>query len=303
MRNAKELCAMLITRSLQDLNEDEEEIVVDYLENIGIETNLDMKPKELCYTLLDKIKDKRIPMTAYANSILNKEENKNIKLREERQEKDLERQRLKTQKNLENTKLPGCIPDDGDILSKGLYDLKVDPSLGVVQLNDGTAHYSSVISLSFELYQKIFLKHENPILEITNSKGYKTYSRIGEPHNGPSNLILVTPLVSTLLNFKEVDGGFVRLCIHLPEISKVDFTFYGNKNELDEILPFLINKLPSVINAFSYLSLGLILNTKINGREVKVRVDKLEDSDSRPIFAGLIRFSEGDLPFEITPDI
>jgi len=203
MRNAKELCAMLITRSLQDLNEDEEEIVVDYLENIGIETNLDMKPKELCYTLLDKIKDKKIPLTAYANSILSKEEN----IKFEREEKALDRQRLKTQKNLENTKLPGCIPDDGDILSKGLYDLKVDPSLGIIQLNDGTAHYSSVISLSNDLYQKIFLRHENPILEIINSKGYKTYSRIGEPHNGPSNLILLK-------------GGSLRLT---KEMSKLSF--------------------------------------------------------------------------------
>ena len=42
---------------------------------------------------------------------------------------------------------------------------------------------------------------------------------------------------------------------------------------------------------------------KINGREIEVRVDKLEDTDLRPIFAGLIPFSEGDLPFEITPDI
>ena len=37
-KNAKELCAMLITRSLKDLNEDEEEIVVDYLEKLRIKT-------------------------------------------------------------------------------------------------------------------------------------------------------------------------------------------------------------------------------------------------------------------------
>lgn len=41
-RNAKELCAMLITRSLKDLNDEEEEIVVDYLEKLKIKTKLSM---------------------------------------------------------------------------------------------------------------------------------------------------------------------------------------------------------------------------------------------------------------------
>jgi len=303
MRNAKELCAMLITRSLKDLNEDEEEIVVDYLEDLGIETDLDTKPKDLCYTLLTKIKDERVPLTAYANSILSKEKEKVIEKKKEIQEKDLVRKRFGEQKKLETTKLPGCVPSEDNIFSKNLYTLKSDPRVGIVNLNDGTAQYSSLISLSSDLYTKIFLDYSNPVIEITNSKGNKAYTRVGEPHDGSSELILVSPLISTLLNFKNVDGGFVRLCIHLPEISKVDFTFYGNKMELDEILPSLITKLPSVINAFSYLSLGMVLKTKINGREIEVRVDKLEDTDLRPIFAGLIPFSEGDLPFEITPDI
>lgn len=52
-KSAKELCAMLITRALKDLNEDEEEIVVDYLEKIGVKTKLTMKPRELCTLLLE----------------------------------------------------------------------------------------------------------------------------------------------------------------------------------------------------------------------------------------------------------
>lgn len=303
MRNAKELCAMLITRSLKDLNEDEEEIVVDYLEDLGIETDVDMKPKDLCYALLTKIKDEKVPLTAYANSILNKEKEKSVKKIKERQDTDLMKKRINEKTILESSKLPGCVASENNVFSKNLYTLKSDPRIGIVNLDDGTAQYSSLISLSSDLYTKIFLDYSSPVIEITNSKGNKAYTRVGEPHDGSSELILVSPLISTLLNFKGVDGGFVRLCIHLPEISKVDFTFYGNKTELNEILPNLINKLPSVINAFSYLSLGMVLKTKINGREIEVRVDKLEDIDSRPIFAGLIPFSEGDLPFEITPDI
>ena len=46
----------------------------------------------------------------------------------------------------------------------------------------------------------------------------------------------------------------------------------------------------------------MVLKTKINGKEIEVRVDKLEDKDDRPIFAGLIPFEVTDLPFEIVAD-
>ena len=309
MRSAKELCSMLITRSLKDLNEDEEDIVIDYLEDIGIEVNLDMKPRDMCVALLEKTmkKDlgKQVPLTAYANNVLGKSKSESDEKLKIKEKQFIESKRIKDRKILEDKSktLPGCIVSDKDILSKQLYDLKVDPTLGIVKLEDGTSQYTASVSLSDDLYNKIFLSHENPILEINTSKGYKAYSRIVEAHSGSSNLVLISPLVAAILDIKNIDGGFLRLCMYLPEISKVGFTFYGNKQELEDVLPLLINKLPSVINAFSYLSLSMVLNTNINGKNVEVRVDKLEDQDETPIFAGTIPFGEKDLPFEIQPDI
>ena len=39
--SAKSLCAMLITRSLKDLTEEEEEIVADYLHDMGVSVRCD----------------------------------------------------------------------------------------------------------------------------------------------------------------------------------------------------------------------------------------------------------------------
>ena len=109
-------------------------------------------------------------------------------------------------------------------------------------------------------------------------------------------------MVAFLLDIGQRDGGFLKLCSSMPDIAKAKFTFYGSREELDGVLQKLIEKLPSVINAFSYLSLGMILMTNIDGKEIHVRVDGLTDFDERPIFAGLIPFGSGDLPFDIEAD-
>ena len=78
MKSAKELCALLITRALKDLGEEEEEVVVDYLESIGVDVDLDMKPRDMCVALLEKtmVKElgKKVPLTAYANSLIKPKE-------------------------------------------------------------------------------------------------------------------------------------------------------------------------------------------------------------------------------------
>ena len=281
----------------------------DVMEDIGIEVELDTKPKDLCLTLLEKsmVKDlgKKVPISAYANTLISKKKSESEEKLRLAKVKALEENRKKSVKELEakSRKLPGCVVAPEDIFSKTLYDLKVDENLGIVNLNDGTEQYSAAVSLSKSLYSKVFLNYENPVLEIETSKGYKGYSRIGEPHSGSEKLILVSPLVAAILNFQNKEAGFPKLCMYLPNISKVGFTFYGNRQELDEILPVLINKIPSVVNAFSYLSLGMVLITEVNGKNIEIRVDKLEDLDETPIFAGLIGFGESDLPFEIEPDL
>jgi hypothetical protein len=106
-----------------------------------------------------------------------------------------------------------------------------------------------------------------------------------------------------ILNLTGSDLAFLQLCNSLPTISHVKFTFYGTQEELDKVLKDLIIKLPSTINAFSYLSLGMVLVVDVNGQKTEIRVDSLTDDNDRPIFAGLIPVSETDLPFDISPDI
>lgn len=303
--SAKELCAMLITRSLKDLTEDEEEIVVDYLEDMGISVDLDAKPRDLCVSLLEKTMEKelgkRVPISAYANSLISKKQVEKEEKAKQQKKKEIQERRAKEQRVLEQKSLPGCVASD--FLSKNLFKLQVDPSVGIMDLSDGTSQYSAVISLSEDLYTSIFTNFSNPIIEIISSKGKKGYARLAEPHGEDSNTVYISPLVAFLLDVGQKDGAFLKLCSSIPDIAQAKFTFYGSRKELDEILPLLIEKLPSVINAFSYLFLGMLLMTNINGKEVYVRVDGLTDFDERPIFAGLIPFAEGDLPFEIEPDL
>lgn len=312
-KSAKELCAMLITRALKDLDEDEEEIVVDYLEKIGIKTKLSMKPRELCTLLLEKTMEKeygkKIPLTAYANNLLNKEQEASAARLASKQkiikEVDVKIRRSRSKQELENlsNKLPGCLISESNIFSRHLYNLIIDPVLGIVNLEDGTSQYSAMISISQRLYENIFTVSETPIIEIRTNKGFKAYAKIAEPHEGSDTDVYVSPLIAYILNIKDSGMAFLQLCISLPKISHVKFTYYGNREELDKILSLLIVKLPAVINAFSYLSLGMILTTVVDGKEIEVRVDALRDEDERPIFAGILPFSETDLPFEIDPDL
>lgn len=306
---AKQLCAQLITRALKSLDEDQEEIVVDALEKLGIETDIDMSAKDMCVALLEKTMQqelgKRVPISAYANSLLTKGKEEAEEKATKTQRLDLanRRKQLKAQLEGKSSNLAGCIPNPERILSKNLYTVVVDPSIGIVELEDGTQQYTAVISLPTALYTRIFTSLENPVIEISTAKGNKAYARLTEPLETNDNVISVSPLVALIAGIKERDGAFLKLCASLPYIARARFTYYGTKAELNELLPNLIIRLPQVVNAFSYLSLGMLLLTDINGREVTVRVDELLDEDDTPIFAGLISPGEGDLPFEIESDI
>jgi hypothetical protein len=314
MKSAKELCALLITRALKDLGEEEEEVVVDYLESIGVEVDLDMKPRDMCIALLEKtmVKElgKKVPMTAYANSLIKPKEVKFVdqeaaRLEKRREERNLARLKLEKRAN----ELPGCVFAGSNLVKKTLYDLETDPELGIVGLEDGSSQYTAAIAVSQRLYDAIFSEYENPVIEIVTGKGNRGYSRITAPHSGRDDLILVSPLVAGLLNFRGgKEGGFLKLCISLPEIKKIDFTFYGGEKELNENMKVIIEKVPNLINAFSYLSLGMVLTVDLAAegspmKEIQIRVDGLFDEDSRPLFAGIIPFGLGDLPFDIKPDI
>lgn len=316
MRSAKELCAMLITRGIKTLSEDEEDVVVDYLSDLGIDADIDDSPKELCLKLLDKtmIKDmgKKVPLTAYSNSILSDvvktQDIKNV----EKEKKELKEKRKNRQTNLQNqiSLLPGCIPDDTGIFRKTLYSFIVNPDVGINVFNDFNNNnngdekiYGAEVSINTDLYSKVFLNITNPILELTTATGNKGYAKITSLHNDDSSLIYISPLVGSILNVNNRTDGTVRLCITIPFIKKIDFTYYGDNIMLSKILEKLIMKLPKVINAFSYLSLGMVLRLMIDDQEVNVRVDRLYDDEDDPIFVGLIKPGESDLPFDIVADI
>ena len=312
MKSAKELCALLITRALKDLGEEEEEVVVDYLESIGVDVDLDMKPRDMCVALLEKtmVKElgKKVPLTAYANSLIKPKEvivrdQELVRLEKKREERNLARAKLEKQAN----SLPGCVFAGNNMIKKTLYDFEVDPELGIVTLDDGSSQYTAAIAVSQRLYDGIFSEYENPVVEMVTARGNRGYSRITAPHSGRDGLVLVSPLVAGLLGFKGKEGGFLKLCISLPEIKKIDFTFYGGEKELNENLKVIIEKVPNLINAFSYLSLGMVLTLDLAAegspaKEIQIRVDSLYDEDERPLFAGIIPFGLGDLPFDIKPD-
>jgi len=300
---------MLITKQLKELNEDEEEIIVDYLEDLGIEIDLDMDEKTMCKLLLDKVMEeeigKKVPMTAFANMILQKEEQKIQEKESMKRKRALERKRKNIQKSLQSQykEFPGCV-DTTDLIPKISFTFIIDPDLGVQKTGEGDMTYTSSVGLNSDLYREIFLNISNPVIELTTLKGEKAYARLTEPLDIPKDEIYINPLVARLLNIEKINvKGFIRLCNKMPYIDHVNFTYYGNQEELANNLQYLIKKLPFVINAFSSLSLGMELVVMKNGKSLIVRVDELKDDQGKPIFAGLIPTGDVNIPFDIIPDV
>ena len=213
--------------------------------------------------------------------------------------------RKKEERKLEQKEktLPGCVADTTGIFKNTLYDFVVNPEIGIRTLSDNTLQYNAEIAINASLYDQVFRNVSNPILEMTTTKGQKGYARITSLHNDNSLTIYISPLVGYILNVEDVGAGQVRLCAKVPFIGKVDFTYYGQEKEKDSHLEALKNKLPEVVNAFSYLSLGMVLKTQVNGQEVHLRVERLYDENSEPIFLGILSPGETNLPFEINSDL
>jgi len=307
-RSAKELCAMLITKGLKTLTDDEEEVVVDYLDDLGIETTLDDTPKDLCVKLLDNVmqKDigKKIPISAFANSIIDKEKKSAVEKNIIKEQRDQKNKRENKEKELKNkiNNLPGCVQDANNIFKKTLYNFIVRDDIGISELPNKNLQYNAEVSINSDLYNKVFLDISTPVLEITTNLGNKGYTKITSLHDESPDIIYISPLVASILKINGLGSGNVKLCVDIPRISKVDFTYYGNNEKLQTILKNLTVTLPLVINAFSYLSLGMILKTIVDDNEVNVRVDKLYDENNDLIFVGIIAPGESDIPFDIVAD-
>lgn len=320
-RSAKELCAMLITRALKDLNEDEEEIVVDYLERLKVDVDIDTKPRELCMILLEKLMPSemkgKVPITAYANQVLGKEKEAAVIKEKQRQEMEkvkareaVKNRRITNKRNLEakSKVLPSCVQGP-NVFNPNVYKVVVDPELGIVQLADGSSQYMAGVSVSQNLYNRIFDMLDKPIIELINPFGIKAFARIVGMHDEDNDVIYISPFVYNLLEERTDKGVNLRLCNTLPYIQNVKFTFYGTQEELNVALEGLINKLPNTINALSYLSLGMEINENINGKDYKVVVSSIDgyygdkEDDIFPVFAGLIPPFDNEIPFEIFPDM
>jgi len=305
MKTAKELCGLLITRGLASLTEDEEDVVVDYLEDIGIEVDLDTKQQDLCLLLLDKTMEKelktRVPITAYANSLVEKESEfreKDTKTKKmERDVREWTRKQDKLRKSLYNNydKLPGCV-------SNNLLDTKARQLILKDDIGVNNYIYSAMISIPSNEYEKIVINYDNPVIEITSNTGNKAYARITY-HNDQKDTVYISQLVSQLLNTGKVGLGYLKLCTSVPTITKIDFKYYGSQDMLKNDLDYLVESLPKIINSFSSLSLGMVLKTKKDNRDIFVQVSGLngEVNEKRdvPIFVGLIPFGLTDIPFDI----
>ena len=309
---AKKICAQLITRALKSLDEDQEEAVVDYLESIGVSVDLDANPRDLCVLLLEKTIDEEIrkspgspkpPLTAYANKLLGKETEIKKEKEEVTKAENIKRNRKNTELNLQakSKSLPGCVPSDLQVFQKRLYEFLIDPEVGISSLPDGSSQYTATVAIPENMYSKIYEVENNPVVEISNSKGGKAYGRLTL---SVDEQIRVSPLIGLILSSPGAkDGGFMKLCSTLPYIANVKFVYYGGQKDLDEVLPVLNEKLPLVIEAFSYLSIGMVVTTSIGGKDVFLRVDELTDEDNTPIFAGLLPPGLSEIPYEISPDL
>ena len=213
MSKAKELCALLLTRGLKTLSSDEEDTVVDYLSDMGIDVDIDARPQDICITLMSKLlademeEDRAVPLAAvraYSSRVLEE-------LEEEKQEKAIQQQKLRQQqeererlmrlqkerKATESTlrqnisDLPGCYQDD-EIFTQRSYTLEVNDNVGLDQLPDGSYQNTAKIRLPANLFDRVFTATDNPIIEII-ANGKQAYARLEGVSN--NNNILVSPLI------------------------------------------------------------------------------------------------------------
>jgi hypothetical protein len=303
MKSAQEVCAMLLLRSIKTLNSEEEELIADYMADIGYEVTFDKDPRGLCQFLLEDAMQQELghkaPMTAYAHSVIDAQ----AKVREERKKLDrlreLDKKRGAEKKRLASNekKLPGCNINKS-ILKNVAHKLRFDEKLGY---DRDTGRHAAVVAVSSRLYNQIFLEIDNPVVELMALKtGKVCYARIAEAHEEADDVVYVSELVSDILGTKRGDV-VMKLCNSLPSVKHIDLTYYGTQAELDGVLEEVIQNLQVTINGFSYVFLGMELYVETKDGRKAVRVDGLYD-DEMPIFAGLIPFGENDVPFEIKPD-
>lgn len=318
--NAAEVCARLLTRALKELTEEQEELVTDYLYSIGINIEADISSRDMCLVLLEKLMideyGNKVPVTAFANNILEKAKKaseiraQQVKAQQITYNRALKEKELKQQTG----NMLGCEISNTNIFSKIPYKLVIDPTIrtDVNRAEEAEGAYSAVILLSTNLYNELLLNFDSPLLEIVTLKGARAYVRVQGTYESSNDdhVIHITPLVAEILeldpNVKSAQA-FVKLCNALAEISFVEFRYYGTQEELNGVLQQIQEILPSIINRYSYLSLGMVFKLQIPDNigvlnQHEVRVDRIYDTNKDSIYAGIIPQGDVAIEFEIFPD-
>lgn len=316
--SAKELCAKLITRKLSDLSPDEKEDVYYWLDDRGYDLNVDMSSRTLCSMLMqdlmkeevekeDNIKEGmgrsvRIPMTAYANKVLQEEKAKRKQREKLRKTQKIRQVRQQNVKELQNkiVELPGCIRDNSGVIGQRKYLALTEPNVGLVN-SQGTEYTAAFVTVPQNMYGQIFDKSDNPILEITAGSGIKTHARIEGPHDGSDDIIFVSVLIAQILQSQtEVS---LKLCVDMPIVKSINFTYYGTEKDLSKIEVELSEKLPEVINMLASLQLGMELQVALSSGIEKVLISELRDTQEREVYSAVLPLGLSEIPFEVKADI
>lgn len=306
MKSAKELCARYITRQITELDEEEKDDIYYYLDDRGYEVTTETKPRQLCMMLMEDLIKKegagRIPITAYSHKIIQDlDRAREVRARKYAEaEEKAQRRRKIMELERSSSVLPGCVKDRSGIVPNVPYSFILDPAVGLIRDSEGQEVYKSLVNVPENIYMQIFTRGiDKPVLELSTPRGKKTYARIAGPHSGINNMLLLNFLTQEELGLREGDKIFMKLCVDMPEITSIMFTYYGTQEELNEILPELIVKLPKNINTMTSLKLGDEIHVD---NRYTVRIDKLYSEGGEEVFSGIFPLGYSNVPFEIEPE-
>lgn len=296
-KNAQELCSELLLNITKNLTDEEEELVVDYLDNIGIEVDLDVEQNKMCRMLFDSLTKKlpgRVPVQALANKIL---DDRKIRLGENvetKTEESLEERRDKISDQLLTSGKTTCVLDESNIVPTNQMYKFITDELGITTESDYT-HYNAVVKLPIKLYEKIFFNVENPVLKITKFGGNheSTYVKI----NGYNDKFYTNESIVEPIEITDITDDYKNRIIidkHTPYISHVKFIYYGDKKELNKNLLAIRNSLKE--NDVRSFRVG---STVLADKGYKFMVGSIKDENNRNVSIGRIKYDMDDIKFDI----
>jgi len=310
-KSANELCALLITKQVEGLTIEEEDLVVDYLYKIGIDVSPNDSQQVICNTLISKLLEKegtaRIPRTAFANKLIENERQFKIDQANRMRKQRIYDHRLKQVDSLVSAaRRTECLLDTtGLIPPEKIYTLIKKNDFGLFEGLNGSKYIKAVIKIPSNLYKKIFQHIDIPILKITpiGKDSMIEYIKIEGYHNDDTDFIYMTESTRILLNIDEIGAAKLQLCKSVSVIDQIDFIFYGNNEQLIKYVEAIKILLPNLINAYSVLKVGITLTLfDKNNILLVVLIHKLY-SNGKEVFIGALPPGTNEIPMNILADI